>query len=60
LVILVLGGNRNVINYVKVQRLSLFGHTNRMSEIGIVKRICKWKPFTSRLVGRSKFPLTVD
>jgi hypothetical protein len=44
----------NIINYVKAERLSWFGHINRMSEISIVKKICKWKPFTSRPVGRPK------
>jgi len=36
----------NIINYVKAQRLRWFGHTNRMPETSIVKRIHKWKPFT--------------
>ena len=45
---------RNIINYVKAQRLSWFGHINRMSEISIVKKIYKWKPVTSRPVGRPK------
>ena len=40
--------HRNIINYVKAQRLSWFGHTNRMPETSIVKRIHKWKPFTGR------------
>jgi len=31
----------NIINYVKFQRLSWFGHTNRMPEISIVKKIYK-------------------
>jgi hypothetical protein len=31
--------NRNVINGVKAQRLSWFGHTNRMPETSIVKKI---------------------
>ena len=44
----------NIINYVKAQRLSWFGHINRMAETGIVKKIHKWKPFTGRPVGRSK------
>jgi hypothetical protein len=44
----------NTINYVKDQRLSRFGHINRMPEISIVKKIYKWKPFTSRPVGRPK------
>ena len=45
---------QNIINYVKDQRLSWFGPINRMPEISIVKKIYKWKPFTSRPVGRSK------
>jgi hypothetical protein len=39
---------RNIINYVKAQRLRWFGHINRMPETGIVKKIYKWKPFTGR------------
>jgi hypothetical protein len=30
---------QNIINYVKAQRLSWFGHTNRMPETSIVKKI---------------------
>jgi len=44
--------HRNIINYIKAQRLSLFGHTNRMPETSIVKKIHEWKPFTGRPVGR--------
>jgi hypothetical protein len=44
--------HRNVINYVKYQRLSWFAHINRMPETSIVRKIYKWKPFTSRPVGR--------
>ena len=46
--------HRNIINYVKAQRLSWFGHINRMPETSIVKKIHKWKPFTGRPVGRPK------
>jgi len=46
--------HRNIINYVKAQRLSWFGHINRMPETSIVKRIHKWKPFTGRPAGKSK------
>jgi hypothetical protein len=42
------------MNYVKTQRASRFGHINRMSDISIVKKIHKWKPFTGRPVGRLK------
>jgi len=45
---------RNIINYVKSQRLSWFGHENRMRESNIVKKIYRWKPLTSRQVGRPK------
>jgi hypothetical protein len=31
--------HRNIIHYVTAQRLSWFGHTNRMAETGIVKKI---------------------
>jgi len=46
--------HRNIINYVKAQRLSWFGHINRMPETSIAKRIYKWKPFTGRSAGRPK------
>jgi hypothetical protein len=39
---------QNIINYVKAQRLSWFGHINRMPETSIVKKIHKWEPFTGR------------
>jgi hypothetical protein len=35
--------HRNIINYVKAQRLSWLGHTNRMPETSIVKKIYKWE-----------------
>jgi len=42
-------------NYLRLsQRLSWFGHINRMPETSIVKRIHKWKPFTGRPAGRPK------
>ena len=44
--------HRNITNYVKAQRLSWFGHTNRVPETSIVKRIHKWKPFTGMPAGR--------
>jgi len=46
--------HRNIINYVKGQRFSWFGHINRMPKICTVKRIHKWKPFTGRPAGRPK------
>jgi hypothetical protein len=46
--------HRNIINYVTFKRLSWFEHINRMPEISIVRKIYKWKPFTSRPVGKPK------
>ena len=46
--------HRNILNYVKAQRLNWFGHINRMPETSTVKNIYKWKPFTRRPVGRLK------
>jgi len=46
--------HRNIKKYVKVQRLSWFGHINRLPETSIVERIHKWKPFTGRPAGRPK------
>jgi len=44
--------HRNIKNYVKAQRLSRSGHTNRVPETSTVKRTHKWKPFTGRPAGR--------
>ena len=49
-----LRNHRNIINYVKAQRLSWFGNINRTPENSIVRKIYKWKPSASRPVGRPK------
>jgi hypothetical protein len=46
--------HRNIINYVRAQRLGWFGHINSMPETSIVRKIHKWKPFTGRPAGRPK------
>jgi len=46
--------HRNTINCVKAQRLSWFGHINRMPETSVLKRIHKWKPSTGRPAARLK------
>jgi hypothetical protein len=46
--------HRNIINNVQAQRLSWFGHINRMPETSTVKKIYKWKPLTRRPVGSPK------
>jgi len=48
--------HRNIINYVKAQRISWFGQKNRMLETSIVKKEYTNvnKPFTGRPAGRPK------
>ena len=46
--------HKNVINYIKAQRLSWFGHLHRMPEEKMVQRVYKWKPMLTRPLGRPK------
>ena len=46
--------NENKVNYIKAQRLSWFGHVQRMSETRAAKKIFKWNPLPTRPRGRSK------
>jgi hypothetical protein len=46
--------HKNIINYIKAQRLSWFGHLHRMPEERMVKRVCKWKTMLTRPLGRPK------
>ena len=47
--------HKNIINYIKVQRLSWFGHVQRMPDTRTVKKIFKWKPPIKRSHGRPKY-----
>jgi len=40
--------HNNIVNYIKAQRLSWFGHVQRMPDTRIVKKIFKWNPLTKR------------
>jgi len=40
--------HKNIINYIKAQRLSWFGHVQRMLDTRTVKKIFNWKPLTKR------------
>jgi hypothetical protein len=44
--------HRNIVNYVKSQRLSWLGQIHRMPETSIVRKIYKWQPPPTRPVGR--------
>jgi hypothetical protein len=46
--------HKNIINHIKAQRLSWFGHLHRTSEERMVKRIYKWKQMLRRPLGRPK------
>jgi hypothetical protein len=47
-------GHKNIINHIKAQRLSWFGHLHRMLEERMVKKVYKWKPILTRPLGRPK------
>ena len=38
--------HKNIINYIKAQRLSWFSHVQRMPDTRTVKKIFNWKPLT--------------
>ena len=44
----------NIVNYIKAQRLSWFGHIHRMPDTRTTKKILKWNPLTNRPKGRPK------
>jgi len=46
--------HKNIINHIKAQRLSWFGHLHRMREERMVKRVYKWKPILTQPLGRPK------
>jgi capsule polysaccharide modification protein KpsS len=41
--------HKNIVNHIKAQRLSWFGHLQRMPDTSTVKKIFKWNPLTKRL-----------
>ena len=43
--------HKNIINYIKAQRLSWFGHIQRMPDTRRVKKIFNWKTPTKRSQG---------
>ena len=47
--------HENIVNHIKAQRLSWFGHIQRMPEARAAKKIFKWNPLTTRPIGRPKY-----
>jgi len=46
---------KNIVNYIKAQRLSWFGHVQRMADTRTDKKIFKWNPPTKRSQVRPKY-----
>ena len=46
--------HKSIVNNIKAQRLSWFGHVQRMPDTRTVK-IFNWKPLTKRSQGRPKY-----
>ena len=46
---------KNIINYIKAQRLSWFGYVQRLPDTRTVKKIFNWKPLTRWSQGRPKY-----
>ena len=47
--------HKNTVNYIKAQRLSWFGHIQRMPVARAAKKIFKWNPLTMRPRGRPRY-----
>jgi len=47
-------GNKNIINYIKAQRLAWFGHVHHMPDNSMVKKVYEWSPTLTRSLGRPK------
>ena len=47
--------HKNIVNYIKAQRLTWFGHVQIMPDTGTVKKIFNWKPLSKRSQGRPKY-----
>ena len=46
--------NKNIINYIKAQRLAWFGHVYRMPDDRMVKKVYEWKPMSKQSLERPK------
>ena len=49
-----LTGNKNIIKYIKAQRLAWFGHVHRMADSSMVNKVYEWAPVLTRSLGRPK------
>jgi hypothetical protein len=44
--------HKNIMNFIRAQRLGWLGHIERMQETRMVKAIYSWKPISKRPIGR--------
>jgi len=44
--------HKNIVNYIKAQRVSWFSHVQRMTDTRTAKKIFKWNPLTNSSQGR--------
>jgi len=49
-----LTGNKNIINYIKAERLAWFGHVHCMPDNSMVKKVYEWAPALTRSLERPK------
>ena len=47
-------GNKNIVNYIKAQRLAWFGHVHHMPDNSMVQKVYEWSPVLTRSLGRPK------
>ena len=47
--------HKNIVSHIKAQRLSWFGHVQRMPDSRTVKKIFKWNPLTKGAQGKHKY-----
>jgi hypothetical protein len=47
--------HKNIVNHIKAQRVSWFGHVQRMPDTRTVKKIFKLNPLTKKSQGRPKY-----
>jgi hypothetical protein len=52
--------HKNIINYIKAQRLSCFGHVQRMPDTRTAKKIFNWKPLTKKSQGSTDGGIASD
>jgi hypothetical protein len=47
-------GNKNIVNYIKAQRLAWFGHVHRVPDNSMVKKVYEWSAALTGSLGRPK------